>query len=80
MTSKLPDVDRIQGLRHQGPAHLREGKVIVQYTDAGEEWHDLNMSLGDAMYLLSLLKSLQLNLGLPFPDDPRHPDDRSPGT
>lgn len=28
----------------------------------------------DAMYLLSILKGMQLNLDIPFPDDPRDPN------
>lgn len=73
MVNKLPVVGHMQGLRHTGGAHLKEGRVFLQYTDEQENWQEIEMQLGDAMYLLSLLKGLQLNLGIPFPDDPRAP-------
>ena len=34
------------------------------------------MNMGDALYLLSILKAMQLNLDIPFPDDPRDPNAR----
>ncbi len=37
----------------------------------------MTIDRGNAMYLLSLLKCLQLNEGLPFPDDPRDPNWRA---
>jgi len=48
--------------------------VGIQYKDKSGQWHQLDMTLGDAMYLLSILKGMQLTLDIPFPDDPRDPD------
>ena len=48
--------------------------VGVQYKDKSGQLHQLNMPLGDAMYLLSILKATQLNMDIPFPDDPRDPN------
>lgn len=68
--SILPVVDEMMGLiissNHQA--------VGMQYKSKLGQWHQLDMPLGDAMYLLSLLKGIQLNLDIPFPDDPRDPN------
>src|SRR5690606_8221462 len=48
--------------------------VGIQYKGKSGQWHQLDMTLGDAMYLLSILKGIQLNLDIPFPDDPRDPN------
>lgn len=48
--------------------------VSIQYKDNIGKIHELKMKLGDALYLLSILKAVQLNLDIPFPDDPRNPD------
>ncbi len=48
--------------------------VGIQYKDKEGQLFQLDMALGDAMYLLSILKGMQLNLDIPFPDDPRDPN------
>lgn len=48
--------------------------VSIQYKDKSGQWHQLDMALGSAMYLLSIMKATQLNLDIPFPDDPRDPN------
>lgn len=48
--------------------------VSIQYKDKVGQWHQLDIPLGDAMYLLSILKGMQLSLDIPFPDDPRDPN------
>lgn len=48
--------------------------IKVQFEDQNGQLCEIAIKLGDAMYLLSLLKSIQLNLDIPFPDDPRDPD------
>lgn len=48
--------------------------ISLQFEDDGSVLHQLDMSLGNAMYLLSLLKSIQLSQDIPFPDDPRDPN------
>ena len=48
--------------------------VGIQYKDKSGRTHQLDMAMGDAMYLLSILKGIQLSLDIPFPDDPRDPN------
>lgn len=48
--------------------------VKVQYDDPSGRLCEITMKLGDAMHLLSILKGIQLDLDIPFPDDPREPD------
>ncbi|MEQ9637109.1 MAG: hypothetical protein RLW68_13595 [Devosia marina] len=66
----LPAVGKMMG------ASINYGHqaVGIQYKDKSGQLHQLNMPLGDAMYLLSILKATQLNLDIPFPDDPRDPN------
>lgn len=71
--SRLPDVGRILGLQSSGGSDLRKGRISLQYEDVQGRLQLIEMSLGEALYLLSLLKATQLNLGIPFPDDPRAP-------
>lgn len=70
--SHLPRVKRIRG------AEITHGleAVNIQYDDEDGRIHELTMRLDDALYLLSILKAMQLNLDIPFPDDPRDPDAR----
>lgn len=70
--SQLPRVKRIRG------AQITHGMeaVNIQYDDEPGRIHELTMRLDDALYLLSILKAMQLNLDIPFPDDPRDPDAR----
>ena len=37
---------------------------------------ELVMSFGDMMFLLSVVKAIQLDTATPFPDDPRAPSSR----
>jgi hypothetical protein len=66
----LPAVGKMMGALI-GYGHEAVG---IQYKDKSGQWHQLDMALGDAMYLLSILKGMQLNLDVPFPDDPRDPN------
>ncbi len=66
---KLPVVSKMNGLSF---SHDQAG-LHIQYEDKGGHWYELSMPFLDGMYLLSLLKSLQLNIDFPFPDDPRDP-------
>lgn len=68
----LPPVGEIMGA---GISYSLEA-VNIQYKDSEGRIHELTMKLGDALYLLSILKAMQLNLDIPFPDDPRDPDAR----
>lgn len=69
MTDKLAIADDIMGIL----VDTQMSCINVQYADANKEIHEISMDLPNAMYLLSLLKSVQLNLDIPFPDDPRDP-------
>lgn len=48
----------------------------VQWREAGGRIVQLELPWIQAMFLLSLLRSHQLDTGLPFPDDPRAPPKR----
>jgi hypothetical protein len=65
----LPRVNKMNGLS----VNYGHEPIHIQYEDSSGNWYELRMGMGDAMYLLSLLKSVQLNLDIPFPDDPRDP-------
>ena len=70
--NQLPRVKRMRGAQI---THSMEA-VNIQYDDEYDRIHELTMRLDDALYLLSILKAMQLNLDIPFPDDPRDPDAR----
>ena len=63
---------KVHGMR---ASHGHEA-VKVQYEDYEGRTCELDMKLSDALYLLTLLKSAQLELDIPFPDDPRDPNAR----
>ncbi|KFC69559.1 hypothetical protein FF80_01367 [Devosia sp. LC5] len=66
----LPAVGEMMGVR----ISYGHEAVGIQYKDKSGQWQQLDMALGDAMYLLSILKGMQLSLDIPFPDDPRDPN------
>lgn len=66
----LPTVGKMMGIG----VNAGSKAVSIHYVDKADNLYQLNMTLGDAMYLLSLLKSTQLSLNIPFPDDPRDPN------
>lgn len=70
--NQLPRVKRMRG------AQIPHGMEAVNIHDDDEHGriHEIAMRLDDALYLLSILKAMQLNLDIPFPDDPRDPDPR----
>lgn len=65
----VPSVGEMKGIDFD----YGHGGLGIQYLDKSGNWHQLDMTLGDAMFLLSMLKKLQLDLDIPFPDDPRDP-------
>ena len=65
----LPAVDQIQGVQLQ-----RSAVQLDEYTDAANEWHELEMPLADAMYLMTLLHQIERESGFvplnePLPDE-----------
>ena len=46
-------------------------KAVAVHFAGPQGPHELRIGFGDAMYLLSMLKAIQLDLDIPFPDDPR---------
>jgi hypothetical protein len=50
--------------------------VDLQWREKNGEVTQVEMPYVQAMYVLSLLKSHQLDSGYPFPDDPRAPTSR----
>ena len=72
--NQLPPVSQIQGVQLQRSAVQSEQKVFIEYTDAGNEWHELEMPLADAMYLMTLLHQIERECGFmpleePLPDE-----------
>jgi hypothetical protein len=66
--------DRILGARISYDGAGRPEWVDLQWQDqAGAEYCQVQIDFPNAMFLLSLLKSIQLETGTPFPDDPRAP-------
>lgn len=65
--------DHITGVRVVRDGAGRPAAVGVQWM--GDDGHPtgLTMDVRNAMWLLSCLKSMQLDLDLPFPEDPRDP-------
>lgn len=64
------DVGHISGgLLRYGPSH--EPVAFEIHAGGPSQPQKVRLSFGDAMFLLSMLKSIQLDLGIPFPEDPR---------
>ncbi len=53
----------------------RPKTVVIQHGDEVPR-HELHISFDDSMFLLSIVKGIQLDCEIPFPDDPRGPADR----
>ena len=74
-TAPIPtaNADRILGTQLSTDRKRRPEWVDLQFqtADAGGPFQQLRMPFLDAMFLLSCLKSMQLDLGWNFPDDPR---------
>lgn len=68
--NELPDVGQIQGLMHFPARMPKDAKVQLQYTDQKGEWYQTNMPFLDAMYLLNLLKAMQIESGFRMPESP----------
>lgn len=64
---RMPAVRKVLGAM----TNQQDYAVEIQYEDEEGCVHSLSMRLPDAMYLLSILKGIQLTLDIPFPDDPR---------
>jgi hypothetical protein len=82
-TEPIPsaNADRILGTQLVTDRTRRPEWVDLHFQSADAEYpfHLLRMPFLDAMFLLSCLKSMQLDLGWDFPDDPRAtPRDLSP--
>lgn len=69
--TSLPIVDRIQGAKTEEGTADRPRWVDVQYTDHTGQWHELRMPFLGAMYLLNILRAIQLDVGFESPPDPR---------
>lgn len=71
--------DHILGARITTDQKGRPEWVEVQYrtADAPNGVAQMRLDWLNALFLLSLLKSIQLDSGLPFPDDPRDPNWRA---
>lgn len=69
---KVITVDRIQGGGVVDDPQGNPREMHIQLSSGGSTLR-LDIPWKDAMYLLSILKSAQLDTGFPFPDDPRMP-------
>ena len=56
----LPPVGRIEGVLYQSPGgpDPSKGRALVQYTDPTGQWHQLEVPVLDALYLLNLLEQM----------------------
>ena len=73
-TDPIPtsNADRILGTLLVSDKWGRPEWVDIQYQTAdGEMFQQVRMDFENAMFLLSCLKSIQLDTGTHFPDDPR---------
>lgn len=73
----VSNADRILGVHIAHDKQRRPDFVTVQYQTAdGCGVDSVRMDYLNALFLLSCLKSMQLDEGTPFPDDPRAPSAR----
>ena len=72
-TVRSLSADHITGIRLLRDAQGRPAAVGVQWMQDDGEPTGLTMDFANAMWLLSCLKSMQLDLDAPFPEDPRDP-------
>lgn len=64
--------DHIMGCQLEWDAQNRPDQLSIQYRCADDaQVQTLQMDFVQALFLLSCLKSLQLDSGVQFPDDPR---------
>lgn len=77
-TNPMPalDVGQIRGARLQYDKAGKPDRLIVSH-GTPPKTQELVLQFGDAMFLLAILKSMQLDHKIPFPDDPRAPSARS---
>jgi hypothetical protein len=73
--SQPPEVlhaDHILGAQLSHDTQGRPEWVEIQWQEeTGPEYRRMQLDFPNAMFLLSLLKSIQLESGIAFPDDPR---------
>lgn len=64
--------DHILGAHVSHDSQGRPEWVEIQWqTEAGPNYHRLQLDFPNAMFLLVLLRSIQLHTGTKMPDDPR---------
>lgn len=80
MVNQLPVVGRIQGLSLEGDQTPKGSRIRLQYTDPVGQWHETVMPFLDAMYLLNMLKAVQIDVGYSMPEDPFPPREAPPPT
>ncbi|MBB4611599.1 hypothetical protein [Sphingomonas yabuuchiae] len=76
---KPENADHILGAQVSVDRQGRPEFVDIQYrtADGGEAIRQVRMDWLNALALLSILKSMQLDSGAPFPNDPRNPNWRA---
>lgn len=68
----LPILHRFQTQIYEVDEDSGESHLTLEYSDQDGKWHRLKTSLTEGMYILSLLKGLQLDVGFPMAEDPRN--------
>jgi hypothetical protein len=69
--------DRMSGVQLSYDIQRRPEWVDIQWQSGTDKrFHQLQMDFPNALRLLSMLKAMQLDSGVEFPDDPRPPTRR----
>lgn len=68
--NKLPEVGRIQGVQLTKGPDPKQSTIDLQYTDPAGRWHEVTMPFLDGMYLLNLLRAVQIDMGFDMPFEP----------
>ncbi|MGI8704292.1 MAG: hypothetical protein ACR2JJ_00570 [Sphingomicrobium sp.] len=64
--------DRILGAHVSHDTQGRPEWVVIQWQNGpGPDYEQMQLDFPNALALLSMLKSIQLDSGVPFPNDPR---------
>jgi hypothetical protein len=69
--NELPDVRRIEGALLVPASTPKESFVRIVYSDKQNDRYQVTMPFLDAMYLLNVLKAMQMDSGFRMPDNPK---------
>lgn len=60
----LPAVGHIQGVVLRKAGRPEDSICVLQYTDHNDKWHEIEIPVLDALYLLNLLSGMERDNGL----------------